>query len=211
MQGAGADANVVFFAFDVLMHEGKDTKKLPLSERLGILRSAFSHSDLVQHCEHYLGPLHCFLADVRKIGGEGVVAKLLSSQYEPGKRSGAWRKMRINAGQEFVIGGFTPGSNGVDRLVVGFYEGRKLLYAARVRAGFVPSQRLDLYARLKPILAAACPFANLPELKSGRWGQGLTADKMRDCIWVQPKLVANFEFLEWSVLQKCTDEGVSMT
>ena len=198
MQDADAASNVVFFAFDVLMHECKDTQTLLLSERLGILRSAFTPSDLVQHCEHFAGPFEIFLAGVRKIGGEGVVAKRLSSRYEPAKRSGAWKKMRINVGQEFVIGGFTPGSSGVDTLVVGFYEGRNLLYAARVRAGFVPSQRRDLYARLKPIIAAACPFANLPELKSGRWGQGLTADKMRDCIWVQPKLVANFEFLEWT-------------
>jgi bifunctional non-homologous end joining protein LigD len=198
MQDAGADANVVFFAFDVLMREGKDTKTLPLSERLGILRSAFLPSDHIQNCEHFVGPLERFLAGVRKIGGEGVVAKRLSSRYESGKRSGVWTKMRINVGQEFVIGGFTPGSNGIESLVVGFYEGKNLLYAARVRAGFVPSQRRDLYARLKPLVVSACPFANLPELKSGRWGQGLTVDKMRECIWVQPKLVANFEFLEWT-------------
>lgn len=198
MQDASADTNVVFFAFDVLWHEGKDTKQLPLSERLDVLRSAFAPSHSVQQCEHFIGPLKRFLAGVRKIGGEGVVAKRLSSRYEPGERGGAWTKMRTNVGQEFVIGGFTPGRNGIDSLVVGFYEGTKLLYAARVRAGFVPSQRRDLHARLKPIVAAACPFVNLPELKSGRWGQGLTADKMRVCVWVQPKLVANFEFLEWT-------------
>jgi len=198
MQDANADSNVVFFAFDILAHGAKDTKQLPLSKRLDILRSAFAPTDLVQQCEHFIGPLESFLAGVRKIGGEGVVAKRLSSFYEPGKRSGAWAKMRINVGQEFVIGGFTPSSNGIDTLVAGFYEGKKLLYAARVRAGFVPSQRRDLYTRLKPLVVTACPFANLPEPKSGRWGQGLTAEKMRDCIWVRPKLVANFEFLEWT-------------
>ena len=154
--------------------------------------------NLVQRCEHFIGPVEKFLAAVRKIGGEGVIAKRLSSRYEPGRRTGSWTKMRINVGQEFVIGGFTPGSNGIDALVVGFYEGKKPLYAARVRAGFVPSQRRDLHTRLKPIVIATCPFANLPESKSGRWGQGLTTDEMRDCIWVQPKLVANFEFLEWT-------------
>jgi ATP-dependent DNA ligase len=61
-----------------------------------------------------------FVAAVRQMGGEGVVAKRLDSHYEPGRRSGAWSKKRINIGQEFVIGGFTPGSNGVDALVVGF-------------------------------------------------------------------------------------------
>jgi ATP-dependent DNA ligase len=82
--------------------------------------------------------------------------------------------------------------------VVGFYEGRRLLYAARVRAGLVSAMRRELHVRLKGLVIEACPFANLPERNAGRWGQGLTADKMRDCIWVQPKLVANFEFLEWT-------------
>ena len=130
--------------------------------------------------------------------GEGVVAKRLTSRYEPGKRTGAWKKKRLNIGQEFVIGGFTPGSHGIDALVVGFYSGDALMYAARVRAGLVPSTRRELYARLKPLIARKCPFTNLPELKNGRWGQGLTAAKMKECIWVKPKLVANFEFLEWT-------------
>jgi bifunctional non-homologous end joining protein LigD len=106
--------------------------------------------------------------------------------------------MRLNLGQEFVIGGFTPGTIGFDSLVVGFYEGEKLLYAARVRAGFVPASRRNVFARLKPLITTVCPFVNLPEPKSGRWGQGLTAEKMRDCVWVRPELVARFEFLEWT-------------
>jgi len=132
------------------------------------------------------------------MGGEGVVAKRLASHYEPGKRSGAWSKKRLNVGQEFVIGGFTRGSNGVDALVVGFYSGNELIYAAKVRAGLVPATRRELYAGLKPVIIGECPFKNLPEPKSGRWGQGLTAARMKECIWVEPKLVANFEFLEWT-------------
>jgi bifunctional non-homologous end joining protein LigD len=106
--------------------------------------------------------------------------------------------MRLNIGQEFVIGGFTPGSNGVDALVVGYYTGGKLIYVARVRAGLVPASRRELYGRLKPLIAKQCPFASLPEPTAGRWGQGLTAAKMRECVWVIPRLVANFEFLEWT-------------
>jgi DNA ligase D-like protein (predicted ligase) len=198
IQDANSETNVVFFVFDILQSHGKDTKQLPLTERLALLQSAFMPSDIVQHCEHFIGPVEKFLAGVRKIGGEGVVAKRLSSTYESGRRSGSWTKMRINVGQEFVIGGFTPGSNGIDALVVGFYEGKAFRYAARVRAGLVPASRRELHARLKPLVVEACPFSNLPEAKSGRWGQGLTAEKMRECIWVQPKLVANFEFLEWT-------------
>ena len=92
-------------------------------------------------------------------------------------------KEALNIGQELVIGGFSPGNHGIDALVVGFYRGDALMYAARVRAGLVPATRRELYSRLKPLIIGECPFANLPELQSGRWGQGLTATKMKDCIW----------------------------
>lgn len=198
LQNAASGTYVVFFAFDILVSEGKDVKRLPLRDRKDLLRSALSGTEHVQLSDHFGGSLAKFLQGVKQIGGEGVVAKRLDSRYEPGRRSGSWSKMRINIGQEFVIGGFTPGSNGVDALVVGYYEGRKLVYAARVRAGLVPASRRDLYENLKPLILQTCPFVNLPEATPGRWGQGLTAAKMKDCIWVKPKLVANFEFLEWT-------------
>jgi bifunctional non-homologous end joining protein LigD len=198
IQNASAETNIVFFVFDVLVNRWRDVKHLVLSERLPLLQSAVVPSERVQLSEHFARSVSRIVAAVRKMGGEGVVAKRLTSRYEPGKRTGAWKKKRLNIGQEFVIGGFTPGSHGIDALVVGFYSGDALMYAARVRAGLVPSTRRELYARLKPLIARKCPFTNLPELKNGRWGQGLTAAKMKECIWVKPRLVANFEFLEWT-------------
>ena len=198
VQNADAKTNIVLFVFDVLVYRWKDVKQLPLSERLTILKSAIIPSDRVQLSEHFRGPVSRFVTAVKEISGEGVVAKRLTSRYEAGKRSGAWEKKRLNIGQEFVIGGFTTGSNGIDALVVGFYSGDSLIYAARVRAGLVPATRRELYARLKPLIVEECTFSNLPELKSGRWGQGLTTAKMGECVWVKPKLVANFEFLEWT-------------
>ena len=75
---------------------------------------------------------------VKAQGFEGLVAKRQDSRYEPGLRSGAWMKMRINRGQEFVIGGYTVGGNPFDALICGYYEGDRLLYAARTRNGFTP-------------------------------------------------------------------------
>ncbi len=170
----------------------RDVKHLALSERLLLLQSAVIPSERGTT----LRAFRRFCEPDR--GGEGVVAKRLASRYEPRKRTGEWSKKRLNISQEFVIGGFTPGSHGIDALVVGFYSGDALIYAARVRAGLVPATRSELYARLKPLIIEKCPFANLPELQSGRWGQGLTAAKMQGCVWVKPKLVANFEFLEWA-------------
>jgi bifunctional non-homologous end joining protein LigD len=198
LQNAASGTHVVFFAFDILVSEGKDVKGLPLRDRKELLKAAIDCNEHVQLSEYFGGSLEKFLRGVKDIGGEGVVAKRLDRPYEPGRRSGSWSKMRINIGQEFVIGGFTPGSNGIDALIVGYYEGGKLIYAARVRAGLVPASRREIYDRLKPLSVKTCPFVNLPEATPGRWGQGLTAAKMECCIWVKPRLVANFEFLEWT-------------
>lgn len=198
LQNATRETNVVFFAFDVLVSKGKDVKMLALRARKELLGQIFQANGHVQLSEHFCGPLAKFIEGVRRINGEGVVAKRLDSPYQAGRRSGSWSKKRINIGQELVIGGFTPSGNGIDALVVGYYEGGKLIYAARVRAGLVPASRRELYGLLKPHIVTTCPFANLPESTSGRWGQGLTAAKMKQCIWVRPRLVANFEFLEWT-------------
>lgn len=72
---------------------------------------------------------------------EGIVGKRKDSLYEPGKRSGAWIKDRVNLGQEFVVGGFTPGPHGLDAIIVGYYRGKDLIYVARTRNGFVPASR----------------------------------------------------------------------
>jgi bifunctional non-homologous end joining protein LigD len=129
---------------------------------------------------------------------EGLVAKRSDSRYEAGERSDAWLKMRVNRGQEFVIGGYTIGANGFDALVFGYYDGDKLIYAGRTRNGFTPASRKQLLQRFQAMQINVCPFANLPEDTSGRWGQGLTAEKMADCRWLAPKLVAQFEFVEWT-------------
>jgi bifunctional non-homologous end joining protein LigD len=91
-------------------------KALPLRHRLSILDSAFVPSEQALLCENFPGPAERFVAAVWKLGGEGVVGKRLDFRYEPGKRSGAWVKVRLNLGQEFVIGGFTPGAIGFDWL-----------------------------------------------------------------------------------------------
>jgi ATP-dependent DNA ligase len=134
---------------------------------------------------------------VRRLGLEGLVAKRRDSRYEAGARVGAWVKMRVNDGQEFVIGGYTLGGRTFDALVFGYYDGARFLYA-RTRNGFTPALRGALMRRFRGLEHDTCPFANLPEAKSGRWGQGLTAEKMKDCQRLKPVLVGHFEFREWT-------------
>jgi len=127
-----------------------------------------------------------------------VNLRRFSSRYEPGLRSSAWMKMRINRGQEFVIGGYTVGATPFDAVIFGYYDEGKLIYAARTRNGFTPATRARLFKQFKDLETEECPFANLPEKRSGRWGAGLTARKMVDCRWLKPVLVGQFEFLEWT-------------
>ena len=135
---------------------------------------------------------------IKDHGLEGAVAKRSDSVYQPGQRTGLWSKYRVNLGQEFVVGGYVPSHLGIDSLVVGFYRGKHLIYAARVRAGLVPATRREVFERIKHLETTKCLFANLPELAAGRWGQGLTAEKMKECVWLRPELVAQIEFLEWT-------------
>jgi ATP-dependent DNA ligase len=64
--------------------------------------------------------------------------------------------------------------------------------------GLVPLTRGQVFESIKRLETTKCPFVNLPEKTAGRWGQGLTAVKMKDCVWVRPITVAEVEFLEWT-------------
>lgn len=138
------------------------------------------------------------LAIVRQHGLEGMVAKRRNSTYRPGDRSGDWVKQRANRGQELVIGGYVPGSSTFDSILVGYYEGRALRYAARIRSGFVSALRQKVFTQFRGLEISKCPFVNLPERGKGRWGEGLTAEDMEHCRWLKPRLVASIEFLEWT-------------
>lgn len=195
---AGFRAPLMFFAFDLLTLGGRDLTRLKLSERRLMLREFFRNSANAQISESYVTTPAQMISHVRRHGLEGVVAKRTDSRYETGARTGSWVKLRIARAQEFVIGGFTTGSYGFDSLIVGFYRAGRLLYCARVRNGFVPAVRRMLYARLWPLITSKCPFANLPEKGDERWGPGITAERMRECVWVRPELVGQFGFLEWT-------------
>jgi DNA ligase D-like protein (predicted ligase) len=191
-----------YYVFDIMALKGKTVSKLPLAERRQILAKALRPNDHISTSPAEVGSSTKILTFVKQHGLEGVIAKRLDSFYEPGKRSGAWCKYRINLGQEFVVGGYTPGGNGFDALILGFYRGKDLFFAARVRAGFVPATRRQVFAKIKDLKTDKCPFVNLPEQSEGRWGQGLTADKMKSCVWRKPKIVVRIDFAEWTRADK---------
>ena len=83
-------------------------------------------------------------------------------------------------------------------MLVGVYENKQFIFVAKVKNGFVPRLRDEIFPALKRLIAADCPFTNLPEKRASRWGESLTAEKMKQCRWVTPKLVCQVAFVEWT-------------
>ena len=190
---------IVLYAFDLLMFGGRDVRGWPLEERRYQLSEAIKQlPDTVRYSETFSVPLADLERAVREHNLEGIVAKRAGSPYRSGERCGDWLKWRANRGQEFVIAGYIPNGAMVDSLLVGYYEGRYLMYAGSVRAGLPTEFRRVLVPHLEQLQIARCPFVNLPDRAEGRWGEGLTAAKMVACCWLHPFLVARIEFLEWT-------------
>jgi DNA ligase D-like protein (predicted ligase) len=191
---------LLYYAFDLLILAGKNVMGETLDARRALLekRVLSKLGEPIRYSPALEGSMKDLIAAVKAQGFEGLVAKSRDSKYEPGLRSGAWRKMRVNQGQELVIAGYTKSASNFDALIIGYFDNGKLIYAARTRNGFTPASRAELFKKLKLLEIKECPFANLPEAKSGRWGAGLTAAKMKDCRWLKPVLVGQFEFVEWT-------------
>ena len=190
-------AAIRYFAFDLLHVNGKDLKDLPLQDRRKKLSALIRGSDL-EFSDELPGAADEVVQAVTQVGLEGVVAKRRDSRYESGRRTGVWQKFKTRNRQEFVIGGYKPENKNFQSIVVGYYEGARLRFAGRVRAGFSQAQRIMVFELLKPLQIEKCPFADLPTGKTGHWGEGVTEDDMRVLKWVKPKLVAEVAFTEWT-------------
>ena len=191
--------HIHYFIFDLLIFQDRDLTRLPLTKRRELLKSRVKvNSDRIRIAEQFEATASDMLAAVRQQQLEGVIGKRKDSFYEPGKRSGSWIKYRVNRGQEFVIGGYIPGPHGFDSLIVGYYQGKDLVYVARVRNGFVVASRRQVFEKIRHLVSPTMPFANLPDTHKSRWGDELTAEKMKECVWLRPGAVAQIEFLEWT-------------
>ena len=189
-----------FYAFDLLAYKGRDLRKLPLLDRRGLLESYALKGmrDPVRLSEVFNASANTMVAAAKRTGLEGVIGKRADSRYESGERSGAWVKYKTNKGQELVIGGYKPGANGFDYLLVGYYEGKDLIFIAKIRNGFTPALRREVAKNFAALRTSQCPFANLPEPASARRGEAITAEVMPKIQWLRPKLVAQIEFTEWT-------------
>jgi bifunctional non-homologous end joining protein LigD len=155
---------LVFYVFDLLILAGKDFKNEPLEVRRKVLHTRVMSrlAEPIRSSETIRASAAELIRAVGEQGLEGVMAKRRNSSYEPGKRSGAWIKMRVNQGQELIIGGYVPAPKNFDSIVVGYYEAKQLIYVARVRNGFTPASREALFKRFRGLVSRKLSIPKSP-------------------------------------------------
>jgi ATP-dependent DNA ligase len=178
-----------YHVFDILWLNGKNTTTLPLEERRALLKklkftAPLKRVELLEDNEPW--------ERARREGWEGVIAKKRGSPYEH-RRSKLWLKMKIEASQELVVGGFTDPQGarvGLGALLVGYYEDKDLVFAGKIGTGFDTRLLLDLRQRLDAIEIDKTPFTfatGLPRLRAH---------------WVTPSIVVQVSFMEWTAHNK---------
>jgi bifunctional non-homologous end joining protein LigD len=193
---------LAYYLFDLLSLNGENWKDRPLHERKarlekllhGVKSPIFLSANLP-------GSTNTIWQQIQKQRLEGIIAKRRDSLYEPGRRSSEWTKIKAINEQEFVIGGYTQPQGGrthFGALLIGVYQDGKLHFCARVGTGFNHKLLASLHARMQKLRVEKCPFANLPVPRHSRWGGGVTSADMKNCTWIEPKLVCQVEFTEWT-------------
>jgi bifunctional non-homologous end joining protein LigD len=190
-----ADANAIahlsrstpvhLFLFDLLYLDGYDLRGAPLDERKRLLAEIVTPSERIHVSDFFTVDGHAMLEAARANGLEGIVAKVRASRYE-GRRSRDWLKIKINSSDEFVIGGFTHGERDYfSSLVLGRYDGDKLVHAGQVGTGFNEKSLKEIYDKLEPLITKKSPFSG-------------PVKAPRDVTWVRPELVAEIKYLEFT-------------
>ena len=189
-----------YYVFDLINLDGKDLTGVPLFQRKAMLETLVAKgSPAIRFSPSIKADSARLMREMKARGLEGLIAKRRESKYEVGRRSGAWVKFKWTNEQEFVIGGYTQPKGTrthFGALLVGYYEKDKLLFAAKVGTGFDQKLLESLYNKFKNLIRPDCPFANLPEKRPG--SSGLSAAEMRRCTWLEPKLVSQVRFAEWT-------------
>ena len=176
--------NLSYYVFDLLFLDGINLTKLPLIERKALLEPLITRHPLhaVFYSEHFVSDNDQFLQHACSLRLEGVISKLANAPYHSG-RGKSWLKTKCHKRQEFVIGGYTlpsNGSAGIGSMLLGYYEGKKLVYAGRVGTGFDNAMSRALRKTLKPLECKTMAYEIFSD--GGRRGTGWK----RDVIWVEP-------------------------
>lgn len=199
----GRKSPVYFYAFDLLQLDGKSLVSLPLEARKNVLEKLCANAGdpRIRYSGAIGGDASQLLKEVQRRGLEGIIGKLRNSVYEPGRRSGAWIKLKCVTEQEFVIGGFTPPQGArkhFGAVLVGYYRDRDLVFGGKVGTGFTTESLATLHKKFRAEERADCPFVDLPAKQNGQWVLGITPSMMKKIHWINPKFVAEIKFAEWT-------------
>jgi bifunctional non-homologous end joining protein LigD len=190
---------VVYMVFDVLYLDGRSTMDLPYEERRELLVALDLDGSHWRTPAHHVGDGEAMIEASREQDLEGIIAKRLDSRYEPGRRSGAWLKVKNRPSQEVVVGGWLPGQgrreDRIGSLAVGYYDlsradaekkgaDQHLRYAGNVGTGFKEKDLQKLADLLGPLRRKSSPF-------EGR-------QPPKGTVFVEPKLVIEVEFAHWT-------------
>ncbi len=189
-QGSGL---LVLYVFDVLEVDGKSLVELPLTERRKRLAKLLDKRNRTVRLSAAFDDGNALFDAAARQKLEGLVSKRADSRYQPGKRSRDWLKVKTHGRQELVVAGYTKGqgrrSDGFGALVLAVNEAGGLRWAGNVGTGFDDQEIARLLGRLKPLRRVDSPFAEVPKMPRVRKG---------DVVWVEPKLVAEVRFAEWT-------------
>ena len=193
MQQRKPGTPILYYLFDLLEVDGEPIIDLPLSERRGRLEKLLDKRNRTVKFSESFDDGQALMRAAKEQRLEGVVAKRLDSRYLPGKRSRDWLKFKSHGEQEFVIAGYTRGkgrrATGFGSLVLAVYGAGRLEYVGNVGTGFDEAEIEKLLKLLRPLERKDSPFPQVPKLPRVR---------KDDIVWVEPKLVAEVEFVEWT-------------
>jgi bifunctional non-homologous end joining protein LigD len=193
MQQGKAGTPLVYYAFDVLEVEGEPLIDLPFVERRTRLEKLLDKRNRTVRLSETFDDGKALYDAAKQQGLEGIMAKRLDSRYLPGRRTRDWLKIKTHGEQEFVITGYTKGTgrraSSFGSLVLGYYRGNDLVYAGNVGTGFNSREIEKLLDKLRPLRRSTSPFREVPKMPKVR---------KSDVVWVEPKLVCEVEFAEWT-------------
>jgi bifunctional non-homologous end joining protein LigD len=191
---------VAFYAFDLLSVDGVKCVDQPLHSRRERLAKVLSEAQPpIRYSAEIEGDPYRLLQEVARRGLEGIMGKARDSVYEPGRRSGAWIKIKCIHEQEFVIGGYTPPEgtrSHFGALLVGYYEKDELRFAGKVGTGFTEAVLKSVHRKMRALARDTCPFTEMPGTTRTRWSKN--AGSREKLHWVEPRIVCQLRFTEWT-------------
>ena len=193
MQQGKPGTPLVYFVFDLLELEGKPLVDLPLLERHKLLERLLDRRNRTVRVSEAFDDGEALFEAAKQQNLEGIMAKRADSRYAVGRRTRDWLKVKTHGRQEFIIAGYTKGqgrrAGTLGSLVLAVRRGPELEYAGNVGTGFTGEEIEKLLKKLRPLERKTPPFKEVPKMPKVRKG---------DVVWVDPKLVAEVEFAEWT-------------